>query len=66
MMGFVWSMCRNLNTWGVFLMNQVQMRSRKDAGAIRFLVNARGLKVECVRCFMRPSSCLFCCKVVRQ
>ena len=40
-------------TWDSFGMNQVQMmqcRSRRNvAGALRFIVNARGLQPECAR-----------------
>ena len=53
-MGCDWSMCLNLNIWNVFWMNQVQMwqcgkkveNGRKVAGAIRSLVNVRGLVLE--------------------
>ena len=49
-------MSRNLSIRGVFWMNQVQMEQnavrkvvsgRRVAGAIRSLVNARGLQLEC-------------------
>ena len=47
--GYDWSMRQNLNIWGVFWTNQVQMRQcrrkvesgSRVAGAIRFLVNGR-------------------------
>ena len=50
-------MSHNLNTWDVFWMNQVETRQcsrkvasgRRVAGAIRFLVNARSLQLECAR-----------------
>ena len=50
-------MSRNLNTWDAFSMNQVQMRQcsrkvasgRKVSVAIRSLVNARSLQLECAR-----------------
>ena len=45
-------MSLNLNIWGVFWTNQVQMEQsrkvvsgRKIAGAIRFLVNARDFQL---------------------
>ena len=46
-----------LNIWGVFWMNQVHMKQcrrkaasgKRDGGAIRSLVNARGLQLECAR-----------------
>ena len=44
----VWNMCRNLNIWDVFWKNQVES-GRRVAGAIRFLVNVRGLQLECAR-----------------
>ena len=47
-MGRDWNKCQSSNIWGVFLMNRVQMMPRV-AGAIRSLVNARGLQLECVR-----------------
>ena len=44
-MGNNWNMCQNLNTWGVFWMNQVHMRQcrRKVVSAIRSLVIDIGL-----------------------
>ena len=53
-------------------MNKLQMRQstvgrlasgRRVAEAIRYLVNARGLQLECARVL---SSCPFLCMVVRQ
>ena len=55
---FSWSMCRNLNIWGVFWTNEVQMRQStvgrcrmegglQPAGGIRSLVKAMGLQLEC-------------------
>ena len=41
-------MSQNLNIWNMFRMNQVQMR-QSVVGAIRFLVNARVLQLECAR-----------------
>ena len=55
-------------------MNQVQMRQCcKNAvsggmvgGAIRSLVNARGLQLECANVLYRLCLCLFLCMVARQ
>ena len=48
-------MSQNLSIWDMIWTNQVQMRQcsrkvvsgRRDAGAIRFLVNAKDLQLEC-------------------
>ena len=51
-MGCDCSMCQNLNNWGVFWMNKVEMKQchgRKVAIAIRFLVNGRGLQFQCAK-----------------
>ena len=50
------SMSWNLNIWGVFWINQVQMEQNvierwRFAGAIRSLVNARDLQLEYARAF---------------
>ena len=37
---------------------------RKDAGTIKFVVDARGLQLKCLR--VLHESCLFCCITVRQ
>ena len=66
-------MCPNLNTLGMFWMNQVRMKqccrkvaSRKRiAGVIRSLVNARGLQLDSAKSSMRLCSSLFLCMVVR-
>ena len=51
--GCDWSICWNLNIWDVFWMNQVQMSKvssgRRVAGAIRSLINAKGLQPKCAR-----------------
>ena len=49
-MGFIHNMSPNLYIYGVFWMNQVQMEWSvvgRVAGAIRTLVNARDLQLEC-------------------
>ena len=54
-MGSHWSMCQNLNTWGVLdesgtdevVFWRKVVSGRKVAGTIRSLVNARGLQLEC-------------------
>ena len=59
--------CRNLNIWDVFWTNQIQMRQCRRkvvrggrvAGAIRSLVNARGLQLKCVMSYMNHCLCLF-------
>ena len=45
-------MSQNLNTWDVFWMRQCSRKVvsvRRVAGAIRSLVNARSLQLECAR-----------------
>ena len=48
-------MSRNLNIWGVFWTNQVQMGQnvvgRRVAGVIRSLVNSRDLQLDYARLF---------------
>ena len=53
-------MSQNLNIWDVFWTNQVQMdkcsrnvvSGRRVADAIRSLVNARDLQLECAKVFL--------------
>ena len=46
-------MSQNLNNWGMFWTNQVQMEQnvegRRVAGAFRSHVNVRDLQLECAR-----------------
>ena len=46
--------------------NRKVASERSIVGAIRTLVNARGLQLECARVLHESFSCLFLCMVVRQ
>ena len=67
-------MSLNLNIWGMFSTNQVQMEKcsrkvasrRRVAGAILSLVNARDLQLECARVLHETLLVPVLCMAVRQ
>ena len=67
-------MCQNLNIWDVLDKSGTDeakclrkvASGRRIAGAIRSLVNARGLQFVCAKVLHDQCSCLFLCMVVSQ